>query len=381
MLGTLTKIVISGGHLTPALAVIPRLREKGWQVFFFGRKTAIEGDPTTSVEYQLIKEMGIPFYGLTSGRLQRKFTIYTLSSLLKIPLGFFQSLYYLIRIRPQLVLSFGGYLALPVAAAAWLLGMPVVTHEQSVVPGLATKIIGRWAKKICLSWKETENYFPYKTILTGNPLRPEIFYQGEKPESITISEEKLPLIYITGGSLGSNAINEVIGQILSELVDHFRIVHQSGQSKFFDDISKLSRAFSLLPPEKRSRYFLTKYLKAIEVGWVLNKADLVIGRAGANTVAELVALQKKAILIPLPWAGQKEQQENALQIEKMGLAKILPQEELTGPRLLSTIYSMMEKGGKPLGSKKVPVKEDAAANLVKVVNEVLNVSPPEKKYH
>jgi len=149
------KIVVTGGHLTPALAVIEKLRQDGWQIVFFGRKHALEGDPAVSVEYKILKEQGIPFVNLTSGRLQRSLTRYTISSLLKIPLGLIQSFYYLLKFKPNVILSFGGYLALPVALAGWILRIPIVTHEQSVIPGLATRIITHFAKKICVSWPQT----------------------------------------------------------------------------------------------------------------------------------------------------------------------------------------------------------------------------------
>lgn len=149
------KIVITGGHLTPALAVMEKLREQGWQIVFFGRQHALEGDSSVSVEYQTITKLGISFISLTAGRLQRSFTRYTVFSFLKIPIGFIQSFYYLIKFKPTVILSFGGYVALPVALAGWMLKIPIVTHEQSVVPGLANKIIFKFAKKsMCFVGKD-----------------------------------------------------------------------------------------------------------------------------------------------------------------------------------------------------------------------------------
>ncbi|TSC54300.1 MAG: UDP-N-acetylglucosamine--N-acetylmuramyl-(pentapeptide) pyrophosphoryl-undecaprenol N-acetylglucosamine transferase [Microgenomates group bacterium LiPW_16] len=198
------KIVITGGHLTPALAAIAELKKEGWEILFIGRKHALEGDPSLSVEYRVIKELGISFVPLTAGRFQRSFTRYTILSLLKVPLGFIQSLYWVARFKPNLILSFGGYLALPVALSGWILGIPILTHEQSVIPGLATKIIARFARRVCVSWPQTTEHFPKeKVVLTGNPIREEVLKKYQVSSiKYQVSNEDLPLIYITGGSLG-----------------------------------------------------------------------------------------------------------------------------------------------------------------------------------
>ncbi len=369
------RIVVTGGHLTPALAVIEELRKQGWEIIFIGRKYALEGEKTLSVEYKTVNDLGIKFFSITTGRLQRSFTRYTLFSLTKIPLGVIQSFYWLIKFRPKVIVSFGSYVALPVALAGWLLRIPIITHEQSVVPGLATKIISRFAQKICISWPETEKYFfQEKVILTGNPIRPEIFKSaGAKLAHSWGVSSNLPLIYITGGSLGAHVINKAVGQILPELLKKYRLVHQCGDAKAFNDYENLQFMSSKLPSPLKERYFLAKYVESQDIGWILGSADLVICRAGANTVSELAALGKPAVLIPLPWAGQKEQMENAKLLEEAGTAVILPQERLAGESLFQTIDSLIKNIDhyKNNGQKaKSLIKSQAAQRLAEIVGEI-----------
>lgn len=375
------KIIITGGHLTPALAVMEKLQLEEWQILLVGRKHSLEGDPALSIEYKIITAKGLKFLAITTGRLQRSFTRYTLFSLAKVPLGFFQSLYYLLKFKPDIILSFGSYVALPVVLAGWVLKIPVITHEQSVVPGLATKIISKFARKICVSWPETIQFFPKeKVILTGNPIREEIFdinsrNLGRSIPGIGRLDKKLPLIYITGGNLGSHVINEVINQILPKLLDRYLVIHQCGNSQAYNDFEKLRTRNLELKTELRNRYVLTKYVESHDIGWVLNNADFVISRAGANIVTELAALGKPSILIPLPWAGQQEQRANARLLEKAGTAIILPQEKLTGENLYQCIESLRQNLGryeKNSQEAQKLVNRKAADKVVKVVNETQN---------
>jgi len=147
------RIIITGGHLTPAIAVIKKLQEEdSWQILFIGRKYTMEGDKAASIESQIIPKLGVKFVSIDAGRIQRRLTRYFFPALFKVPLGFFQSFNYVKKFHPDVILSFGGYLAVPVVWAAWLLGIPIVTHEQGVILGLATRFIAPFAKKIAVSW-------------------------------------------------------------------------------------------------------------------------------------------------------------------------------------------------------------------------------------
>jgi len=373
------KILITGGHLSPALAVIEELKKrKEWKDFFVGRKHPLEGDKALSLEYKTIKKLEIPFFDLKTGRLQRRFTRYTISSLLKIPSGLIQAFSLVAKLKPDIILSFGGYLALPVVVAGWFLKVPIVTHEQTMTSGLANKFIGLLAKKICLSWPETVKSFPKeKVVLTGNPVRREIFNNQQLTISNQLSNENLPLIYITGGSLGAHSINEVILKILPQLLKKYRIIHQCGDSITYQDYQKLDARRYSLDTKLRKRYYLTKFVGLEDIGWVLNNAGLVISRAGANTVTELLALAKPAILIPLPWSGGGEQEKNAKILKNLGSAEVLSQEKLTGETLYQCIESLMQNIGKYKKNAekgKGLVILNAAEKMVDILEEITKIN-------
>lgn len=369
------RIFITGGHLTPALAVIDELKNIGdWQIYFIGRKFPLEGEKTISVEYQVINQQKIPFLTLTTGRLQRRLTIYTITSLFKIPLGLIQSSYYLLKYRPAVILSFGGYLALPIAIMGYLLGVPIVTHEQTVTGGLSNKIIARLAKKICLSYVSNQKYFPKeKTVLTGNPLRKEIWQIRQAEWQKNIGR---PLLYITGGSLGAHFLNQTIGEILEPLLTDFFVIHQTGESLAYHDRQRLEAQNQKLPVNLSNRYFIRPYISNEEIGWVLNNTDLIVGRAGANTVSEIIALFKPAIFIPLPYVS--EQKENASLAESLLSARVLPQEGLSAEKLLGEIKSFWQeiknrKGQSEMINKTDQlIKREAASLIVKEIYAVVN---------
>ncbi len=326
------KIVVIGGHITPALAVVEKLKEH--EILFIGRKHALEGDGALSFEYQEIQKLGIKFKSLITGRLQRKFTIHTIPSLLKFPIGFFQSFFILRSFKPDVVVGFGGYVQLPVIFSAAILRIPIVIHEQTLTAGLSNKIASFFASKVCISWRTSENSFPKeKIVLTGNPIRKEIIQAriNEPKKSSTY------IIYITGGSLGSHTINELVEGSLHRLAKNFRIIHQTGDTKEFKDFERLS--FLREDLENKNHYFVKKFLNATEVGEVLRKVDLVVSRAGINTITELIYLNKPCFLIPLPQG--KEQKINAEFVKKVGLAKVHQEKDLNPTIFVDVIKSIL----------------------------------------
>ncbi|MCH7541637.1 UDP-N-acetylglucosamine--N-acetylmuramyl-(pentapeptide) pyrophosphoryl-undecaprenol N-acetylglucosamine transferase [Patescibacteria group bacterium] len=330
------KIVISGGHLTPALAVISELKKRNLNdIFFIGRAKATEGETTPSAESTIIPNLGIKFYAIPVGRLQRRFTRYTIPSLLKSPIGVGNSMLILSQERPDLVISFGSYVALPVIIAAWVLGIPSITHEQTVMGGLANKIIARLAKRIALSWPDSLELFPKsKSVVTGIPIRAEILDAEKKRTS-------RPLVFITGGNQGAHSINETILEIIEPLLEKYEVVHQTGGSETFRDYEMLMAKVSQLPRKLQSRYQAFKWLNSKDLADVYARTSLVVGRSGANTVSEVAALGLPALFIPLPWSGANEQEKNALMLQNLGGALVLTQERLTPKRLLAAINSMI----------------------------------------
>lgn len=326
------KIVICGGHLTPALATIEELRnKKDIEIIFFGRKLSTEGAKNFSAEYEIINNLGIKFRTISAGRLQRKFTKYTLFALAKIPLGFIQSFLFLLIERPALIVSFGGYLSLPVVVCGWLIGISSITHEQSTQAGLANKINSLFAEKVFLTWPQTQKFFPEeKSEVIGNPTRKAIFLKNTQNSKINrFLKRQQKLIAILGGNQGSHFINQKIFELLPKL-NSFNIVHQVGTANYQGD-------FDYAKKIKKDNYLCLSYIYSKDIGAILNRADLVISRAGANTVWDLSQLAKASILIPLPFAAANEQEENALLLEKQGACILLSQKEATKDSLLKAV--------------------------------------------
>lgn len=330
------KLVIVGGHLSPALAVIDAL-PKDTNVLFIGRKYVFEGDKAFSLEYKTIVDQKIPFAEISTGRLQRKFTRHTISSLLKIPYGFIQSFFILQKFKPDVALSFGGYLSVPVGIAAFLLRIPLVIHEQTLERGFANKILSIFAKKICISWETSRKYFPKsKTVLTGNPIRKFTINNLQ----LTI-DNKLPTIYITGGSSGSHFINTLVEGCIEELLKKFIVIHQTGDAQEYNDFDRLQKIREGLPSELKARYTIIKFVEPGNIGSIMQKADLVVSRAGINTITELIYFKKPSLLIPISFSQRNEQVKNALFLKNLGLAEVFNQDSLDPKKLLRFIEEMI----------------------------------------
>lgn len=304
------KIFITGGHLAPAKAVINKLNS--WEIYYVGRKYAMEGQKALALEYlELSSWGGLRYLSILTGRLQRKFFVnvgQSIFSLLKIPVGFLQSFWWIIRYRPNVVLSFGGYVGVPVVVCAWLFDIPVITHEQTPVLGLANKIISIFASK----------------VLTFPIIREEIIKAKVKDEK---------LILVTGGNQGSHVINVAVGEIIEKLVTKYRVVHQTGDSNF-QDFEKA---------KKLKNYEVKKFLSMDEFAELLAKSYIVISRAGANTVNEIVYLGKPAIFVPIPWSSGGEQEKNAQKLVDLGMAEIISQKDLNGKVLLDTVEKISKR--------------------------------------
>lgn len=318
------KVVVCGGHLTPALALVDELRNnRNYEVVFFGRKKATDGSSNLSAEFREITKREITFVNIITGRLTRKWTKYSLASILKIPLGFLLSLVYLIKYHPSLVVSFGSYLSTPVVISSWFLGIDTFTHEQATVPGVANRINSLFVKKIFMTWKESQKFFPKdKSQIIGN-LQPKLFLH-KKSLNKKINKflsKKGDMVFILGGSQGSHVINDFIFKNL-DLFSRYLIVHQVGTANYKNDQEK---AYKL----KRDNYFPIDYVSSQDIGSIYLRSKFVISRSGANTVWDLATLAKPAILIPLPISASGEQMANAEKLEKAKMAIVLEQKNLT----------------------------------------------------
>lgn len=360
-------IFITGGHVTPALAVIEEVERRfpTWNIVFVGRKTSLEGEPTLSEEHKLITDKGIPFLSLTTGRLQRRFTERSIISLFKVPFGFLQALWYCISHKPDCILSFGGYVALPVACAGWILDIPVLTHEQTRIPGIANRIIANLSRAVCVVDDEVATVFGNsKVIVTGLPIRSIVF--SKTTEAPFALRTKNPLLYITGGSTGALSLNQLIYPIVPKLISKFEVIHQVGR-KSLEDARRVRESLS---PSLRSRYIVVPYMEGSQYSWVLQHADLVVGRSGANTVAEIAALGKVALFIPLPWSGGGEQRSNAHYLARHGGAYVLDQEKITSGKLYDHIMDIIKNHSSMVKRAKVYAKTVPSNGASLVVDQI-----------
>lgn len=330
------KILITGGHFSPAYAVLTELSKRVHEVAIAGRKHPFEGDATESYEYLISKKKNIPFFEVKATRFRRKFSSYTIMSLARSPLGFLGGFKILSAYKPDMVVTFGGYIGLPICYASWILGIPVVLHEQTQRAGLASLLISKIAKKICISFITSKKYFPErKTILTGNPIREEVL---RLDKAIQVPAGKV--VYVTGGSTGSHKINLIIGQIIGNLISNYVIIHQTGENKF-GDYEKLSVIRKGLPRPLQEKYVLSKFIDPRFLASIFKKADLVVSRAGINTACEILATGKIALLIPLPHGQHNEQLENAKLIKKIGTGEYIEEDEASAEHVLQKIDAML----------------------------------------
>lgn len=324
------KVLVTGTHFTPAVAVIEELKKiDGIEIVYVGRCTTLEGDNTASAESKVIPSLGVKFIGVITGRLQRVFSIYTIPSLLKIPVGLLQAFFIILTERPDVILSFGGYVAVPIVIAGWLFSIPIMIHEQTLVSGLANKICSLFADKIAVSFEKSA-FKGEKVVLTGLPIRRVIVESGGLSR-----RSGLPTVLIMGGNQGSHVINQVTEQCLDKLTKIAYVIHITGDNKF-GDFERLERLGGF-----GGRYTVKKWIGK-EYGTILQKADLVVSRAGINTLMELAYLGKPVLVIPIPYLYQDEQNLSAKYFEELGLVKILSQPKLSGATLLSEIKLMLK---------------------------------------
>lgn len=364
------KLLITGGHVTPAIAVIREIKAQKleWEVILIGRLYTMEGDNFPSEEYRLIKDLGIRFLPLITGRLSRAFGFRDLISLFKFPLGLITAFWYCAAERPSVIMSFGGYIALPVVLAARCWRIPVITHEQTRVVGLANRIISILAQRVCVSFPEMLKMFSSgKAVFTGLPIRQEIFLPAAK--SNLAIDQYLPLIYITGGVTGAQSLNELIYQVLPALTRKFMIVHQTGRKSWL----RAQEVYANLETDERKHYLPLPYLDVLEHSYVLHLAKLVIGRSGANTVVEMAATAKVGLFIPLPWSAGGEQEQNARYLKDHGSGEILEQHKATKVLLEKTIVAMMENIEAYQKKAEILVKEVTREGARRVVSEIVKV--------
>ncbi len=355
------KIIIVGTHLTPALELIRQLQQDpktNWAISYVGRESNSNDPKDVSIESKIIPSIGVNFYPISCGKLDRRYLPNTLIGLPKTIKGFFQSFKLINQIKPDIVVSFGGYVSVPIIIASSFKKIKNITHEQTLTNSLTTKINSYFVTKIALSFnnsKQTSQLPKNKITITGNLLRYQLF-QKSNPPFKPIS--KKPIIYITAGNQGSHTINLNLKKILPQL-KNFNIIHQTGK-KDLKDFSKLSQKFP--------NYFISDYFNTQNFAWIINHADIVISRSGANTSQEIVAFGKKSILIPLPKSQQNEQALNAVWVKKNSPKNtIVISNDTLNPKTLITAIKKLSK----IKTKPKTLLPKPNVNLLKLIHEII----------
>jgi len=348
-------IAFTGGHHNSALVIAKELGKMGYPLVWFGHKFSARGDKSLSAEYQEVTASNIKFLELKTGKFYRK----SLSEWFMILFGFIQSFIYLLQHRPALIFSSGGYLSVPVVITGWLFRIPSVTHEQTVVAGWANKAIAPFVKKILLTHESSlVNYPKEKSLVVGLPIRKEIL-QSKYTKKYTP-----PLLYVTCGKQGSHIINQHLFPIIPELIKKFTVIHQTGANTATKDLEKARRMKEKLG-EHKVRYQYAPYFFSEQAATFLRSAKIIISRAGAHNSYELMVLNKKAVLIPIPWVSHNEQLLNAQLVAKNTGSIILEEKDLTSESLLKAI---IELGRLPKGKpsvNKLPL--DATKKTVDII--------------
>jgi UDP-N-acetylglucosamine--N-acetylmuramyl-(pentapeptide) pyrophosphoryl-undecaprenol N-acetylglucosamine transferase len=377
--GATKKILItgggSGGHLNTAFGVIAELKSKHPEIFselvFVGGLRGMVGDSTPSLESRRVPEQGVRFIGIRSGKLQRYFSLSTLRLLAGVGLGFWDAWKVLRAEKPDLVFSTGGYVTVPVCLVAHWRGIPVIVHEQTIVSGLANRIVARVADKVLLTFPNSSSQFKTKgqIIVTGNTILKSRF-EEIYPESLEPaykgflqglgSGEKL--IFITGGGLGSHTLNAWAQANLEKLTRLGKVLIQTGENQQYKDFEALTAAAAELPAELRSKLQVVKWYGP-EVGVVLKHADIVICRPGANTVLELLATERKAVFVPIAWSSGNEQQLNAEYFCANQTGAIVAQKEIN-EQLLAKVEEVLQLQAKPSAQL---VDRNAAEKIAKEI--------------
>ncbi|MCR4567488.1 MAG: undecaprenyldiphospho-muramoylpentapeptide beta-N-acetylglucosaminyltransferase [Pseudobutyrivibrio sp.] len=323
------KIVMTGGgtagHVTPNLALVPYLKEAGYEIFYIGSYTGIEK--------KLVENAGIPYYGISSGKLRRYHDWKNFTDPFRVIKGFSEANQLLKHIAPDVVFSKGGFVSVPVVMAAARQRIPSIIHESDMTPGLANKIAIPFASKICCNFPETMNYLPSgKAVHTGSPIRKELF-TGSKEAGLEFCgfDETKPVILIMGGSIGSKFINEAVWSSLDTLLAKFQIVHLVGKGN-------INKAYS-----DKAGYKQFEFINE-QLNDVFAMTDLMISRAGANSISEILALNIPNILIPLSAAASRgDQILNAASYEKQGFSTVLQEEDLTSQILIDSVNKVYEE--------------------------------------
>lgn len=350
------RIVLTGGgtagHVTPNMALVPALEKEGYKISYIGSKDGMEK--------KLIEDIDLPYYGISSGKLRRYFDVKNFTDPFRVMKGYFDAKKTLKKLRPDVVFSKGGFVTVPVVIAAKHLGIPVIIHESDMTPGLANKLSIPSASRVCCNFPETVKHLPEgKAVLTGSPIREELF-TGSRETGLKLCDftSSRPVLLIIGGSLGSVAINNAVRENIDELLEDFQIIHICGKNNLETMLAG------------KSGYCQFEYVKK-ELKHLFACADVIISRAGANAICELLALRKPNILIPLGLnASRGDQILNAQSFQRQGYSYVLNEEEVTSKSLLNAVHEVYENRASYVNAMNQSELSDPIGTIVKLANEL-----------
>ncbi len=350
------KIVLTGGgtagHVTPNIALLPGLKELGYEIHYIG---SYEG-----IESKLIADFDIPYYGIATGKFRRYLDPKNLTDPFRVIKGYTEARKILKQIQPDIVFSKGGYVSVPVVRAAASLKIPCIIHESDMTPGLANKLCIPVAEKVCCNFPETMQYIPEdKAILTGSPIREELS-KGNKIAALDLCgfDANTPVIMVIGGSLGAANVNKAVRDALPELLKDFQVVHICGKDKIDN----------MLLTTKGYKQF--EYVKA-ELKDIFAMADVVISRAGANAICELLALKKPNVLIPLMAGSRGDQILNAKSFESQGYSKVLMEDDITNQLLVDTVHELYFNKRTYIESMSNSHQQNAIKTIISLIEETV----------
>lgn len=350
------KIVLTGGgtagHVTPNIALIPYLKEEGYEIYYIGSKGGMEEE--------LIKKCGIPYYGISSGKLRRYFDKKNFSDVFKVVKGIFQAKHIIHKIKPDVVFSKGGFVAVPVVIGAHMNKVNVVCHESDITPGLANKLAMPFAKAVCTTFPEAVNHIKdNKGIYTGTPIR-DMLFNGNREKGLELCDfsGNKPVMLIMGGSQGSVKVNNSIRELLNKLLPKYDIVHLCGKGNADENL------------KDRAGYKQFEYISD-ELPDIFAMSDFVVSRAGSNAICEFLALHKPMLLIPLGKnASRGDQILNAQSFKKQGFAEVIDEEKMTKGSLFDAINNLYDNRETYIEN----MKKSKAAEGNKAVMEIIKAA-------
>lgn len=349
------KIILTGGgsagHVTPNLALVPKLRKLGYEIEYIGTKNGIER--------KIIESENIKYNIISSGKLRRYFDVKNFTDPFKVLKGAIQAFFIMKKEKPNIVFSKGGFVSVPVVIAAYLSRIPVIAHESDITPGLANRISASYCNKICVTFPESLNKIKDKKgVLTGTPIREEIL-NGSKIIGRRICDfrDNKPVLLIIGGSLGSKFINDMVRNSLDKLLQKYNVVHICGKGNL--DSALL----------KKTGYIQFEYINE-EMPHIMNFADIVISRAGANAIFELLALKKPNILIPLSKKSSRgDQILNAASFEKSGYSMVLPEETLNLDLLVNKVDELYNCRNEYINKMNKSNIDNGVDKIINIINK------------